>query len=45
MAEAGEGDSEIEVAEREEMLQADGEQSLFGGFFVAALAQADDGQS
>ena len=37
MAEARQSYSQIEVAERKEMLQADGEECLLGGLLVAPL--------
>jgi hypothetical protein len=45
VAETRQGNAKIKVAERQKMLQADGEKSLFSGIFVAALPQSDDGQS
>ena len=39
MSQARQGDSEIEVTQREKVLQPHRYESLFGGFFIAALAQ------
>jgi hypothetical protein len=43
MAEAGEGYSQIKVAERKKVLKTDCVESFGGGFFVAAHAQVGAG--
>jgi hypothetical protein len=40
MAKARKSDSQIEMPQRQKMLQADGQQRVFCGFFVAALPEA-----
>jgi hypothetical protein len=44
MAESCQGDSEMEMAQRQEMLQANRQQSLLGSLLISALPQPDHGQ-
>ena len=45
LSETGEGDAEVEVSERSEVLEADGDESLGGGFLKLALAEINGGKS
>jgi hypothetical protein len=45
VTQSSQGDAEIEMAQREKMLQPNGQQCLLGSLFVSALSQQHHGET